>query len=307
MNCTAIVLQALTSVAHDASIIVALSSNAPHLDDVYRHLGKDIDLRLDVVDMADLMADADFAIGAPGASAFERAVLGLPSILFTFAKNQRGVARIMGNAGAIIDAGVLDSGLVGRLQHLLKDALEDSQARRRMAAAASSLIDGRGALRIRLALCIERNPDGADVTLRLAAAEDEEWLFWLQCQPKTRQYFRNPAIPTAVEHHAWMQRTLSDENRMLLIVESDRTAAGMLRLDGPTKTNNERVFEISIVVDPALHGRGIGSAALRLVRKLIPNAVFDATVHEQNASSRALFRAAGFAELSHEHYRSMPA
>jgi ribosomal protein S18 acetylase RimI-like enzyme len=94
---------------------------------------------------------------------------------------------------------------------------------------------------------------------------------------------------------------------MLLIVETNSKAAGMLRLDGPATANGERAFEISIAVDPARHGSGVGSATLRMVRKLMPNAVLDASVHLQNAPSKALFRAAGFTALSHERYRSIPA
>jgi len=226
--------------------------------------------------------------------------------MVAFADNQRGVARMMSDAGAVIDAGTLDSGLVERLRRLLKRALEDGELRRRMAKTATALIDGRGALRTMLALHSERNVQGTVVTLRLATAEDEAWLLWLQSQPHTRRHFYNPAIPTAPEHHAWMQRTLSDPSKMLLVVDVNHHAAGMVRLDHLVAADRKRAFEISIAVDPTRHGYGIGSAALRLVRQLMPNAVLDAAVHVQNAASKALFRAAGFAELSDELYRCVP-
>jgi len=306
MNCTVPVLKALAGIVHDATITVVLSSRAPHLDSVRRHLHRNMQLRLDANNIAELMTDADLAVGAPGATAFERAVLGLPSIMVAFADNQRGVARMMSDAGAVIDAGTLDSGLVERLRRLLKRALEDGELRRRMAKTATALIDGRGALRTMLALHSERNVQGTVVTLRLATAEDEAWLLWLQSQPHTRRHFYNPAIPTAPEHHAWMQRTLSDPSKMLLVVDVNHHAAGMVRLDHLVAADRKRAFEISIAVDPTRHGYGIGSAALRLVRQLMPNAVLDAAVHVQNAASKALFRAAGFAELSDELYRCVP-
>jgi len=68
-------------------------------------------------------------------------------------------------------------------------------------------------------------------------------------------------IATAPEHHAWMQQTLSDPNRMLLLVDVNHRAAGMVRLDGLTAADRERAFETSIAVDPTRHGCGIGSAA----------------------------------------------
>jgi UDP-2,4-diacetamido-2,4,6-trideoxy-beta-L-altropyranose hydrolase len=308
-NCTQIVLQALASLADHIAITTVLSSRAPHLDAVRRSLRGRMRLLLDVDadQMADLMTEADLAIGAPGVTAFERAVLGLPSILITSADNQRGIARMMNDAKAIIDAGNFDSSLVRRLQGLLKSALEGGERRKRMATGASALIDGRGALRVMLALHSEKNVSGALIRLRLATTDDEAWLLWLQSQPETRRYFHNPAIPTTAEHHAWMERTLSNVNIMLLIVEADREPAGVVRLDRLANTHSARSFEISVAIDPAHHGRGIGSAGLRLVRKLIPNAIFDATVHVQNAASKALFRAAGFTELSPELHRSIPA
>jgi UDP-2,4-diacetamido-2,4,6-trideoxy-beta-L-altropyranose hydrolase len=306
-NCTEAVLEAVVGIADDVAITIALSSRAPHLDAVRRSLRGNMHLRLDTDNMAELMIDADLAIGAPGATAFERAVLGLPSIMVTFAENQRGVARMMTNAGAVVDAGALDSGLTARLRHLLKRMLDDGETRSRMGHAASALIDGRGALRIMLALQGETSVKGDAIVLRLATKEDEAWLLGLQSQPQTRRYFRNPSVPSAEEHHAWMQRTLSDSGKILLIVEADGKAAGMVRLDRQAATDRESKFEISIAIDPAHHGRGVAAAALRIVRKLMPHAVFDARVQLRNAASTALFRSAGFVELSNELYRSAPA
>jgi UDP-2,4-diacetamido-2,4,6-trideoxy-beta-L-altropyranose hydrolase len=306
MNCTEAVLEALPDIASDITITIALSSRAPHLEAVRRRLQVNMRLQLDADNLAELMTEAELAIGAPGVMAFERAVLGLPSILVTFADNQRGVARIMTNAGAVLDAGGLDSKFVACLKGLLKRAVEDSEARRHMAQAASALIDGRGAMRVMLALQAETSIRGDAITLRLAAPEDEAWLLSLQSEPQTRRYFRNPSAPSAAEHHAWIQRTLSDSNRLLLIIEADGRATGTLRLDRQPETNREQKFEISIAVDPAHRGRGIGAAALRVARKLMPNAVFDAQVHLQNAASKALFRSVGFVEVSNELYRSVP-
>jgi RimJ/RimL family protein N-acetyltransferase len=214
---------------------------------------------------------------------------------------------MMSNAGAAIDAGLLDRDLVGRLQHLLKNVLENGETRKRMANTASALVDGRGALRIMLALHTETDVQASVVGLRLAARDDEAWLLWLQNQPQTRRYFRNPTVPTAAEHHAWMKRTLSDHGSTLLIIEANHEPVGMVRLDRSANPNAGRSFEISVAVEPARHGRGLGSAALRLVRKLMPSAVLDARVHVHNAASKALFRAAGFVELSDELHRSIPA
>ena len=102
--------------------------------------------------MADLITNADLGIGAPGASAYERAVLGLPSIHLMVADNQRGIARMMGEARAALDVGMIDDGFRGRLRPAVEHLLHDSRARVQVARAASELVQGRGAALIAEAL-----------------------------------------------------------------------------------------------------------------------------------------------------------
>ena len=52
-----------------------------------------------------LMARADLAIGSPSASAWERCCLGLPTVTFATADNQREIAEALSDAGAIIHLG----------------------------------------------------------------------------------------------------------------------------------------------------------------------------------------------------------
>ncbi|HEY2470555.1 MAG TPA: UDP-2,4-diacetamido-2,4,6-trideoxy-beta-L-altropyranose hydrolase [Terracidiphilus sp.] len=59
----------------------------------------------DVSNMADLMAKADLAIGAPGTTTWERCLLGLPAIAIVLAPNQQLVGEGMGSAGAIVNLG----------------------------------------------------------------------------------------------------------------------------------------------------------------------------------------------------------
>ena len=144
-NATSLVLDALSDVARDVAVTVVLSSRAPRVNDVRSKMIGKARLLLDSDDMADLITNADLAIGAPGSSAYERAVLGLPSILVTLADNQRGIARLMEKTGAAVDGGMVDHGLVPRLRRIVERLLADAAARTRLAQAASALIDGHGA------------------------------------------------------------------------------------------------------------------------------------------------------------------
>ena len=134
-NATASVLDALDGIVCAAAVTVVLSSQAPHVNSIRKRSRANTQLLVDVETVAELMTHADLAVGAPGATAYERAVLGLPSIVVTLADNQRGMARLLAENAAALDAGSIDDGLVWRLRRLIAELLEDGAARGKMAQA----------------------------------------------------------------------------------------------------------------------------------------------------------------------------
>jgi RimJ/RimL family protein N-acetyltransferase len=131
-------------------------------------------------------------------------------------------------------------------------------------------------------------------------------LLELQQQPQTRRHFRNPAVPSADEHHRWMRRVLHDSCTLLLIVQSGDDRAGMVRLDRDEDLGGAARYAVSIAVSPAFYKRGVASAALSLVRRLMPVAALDADVVPENVASIRLFSSAGFRPIGNDLYRSMP-
>ena len=130
-NATCRVLDALEPVLGEAAVTVVLSSRAPHLAEVQRRAQGAITLMTDVADMADLMTKADLAIGAAGSSAYERAVLGLPTVMVTLADNQRGICGLFERAGAAANVGEVDGGFTERLQTAVSGLMTDATARQR--------------------------------------------------------------------------------------------------------------------------------------------------------------------------------
>lgn len=97
---------------------------------------------VDGADMAAMMAQADLAIGAGGSSAWERVVLGLPTLALVLAPNQRPGTEALAAAGAVVALDDL-SALPGALARLLADR----PARTAISQAAAALCDGLGASR----------------------------------------------------------------------------------------------------------------------------------------------------------------
>lgn len=104
-NATGRVLQALagTSLPHDCRITVVMGATAPWLQEVATlaaALPWPVDVRVNVTEMAQLMADADLAIGAAGSTSWERCCLGLPTLMVVLADNQREAASYIEESGA---------------------------------------------------------------------------------------------------------------------------------------------------------------------------------------------------------------
>lgn len=104
-NATSRVLEALRQapLPLDCRICVVMGAKSPWLEQVETlaaTLPWPTEVRINVSNMAELMADSDLAIGAAGSTSWERCCLGLPTLMFVIADNQREVAHNLMSAGA---------------------------------------------------------------------------------------------------------------------------------------------------------------------------------------------------------------
>jgi len=146
-NITGQVLEALRAcpLPADCRITVVMGPTSPWLSEVERQarlLPWPAHVRFGVNNMAELMAKADLAIGAAGATSWERCCLGLPTILLVLAENQQHVARSLAQAGAAYPLAVQE--IVQRLPSMLTSLLEDLEALKIISRSAAQITDGRG-------------------------------------------------------------------------------------------------------------------------------------------------------------------
>lgn len=112
-NVTAQVLNTLRAcpLPADCEITVVMGSTAPWLAGVQQQAQSmpwPTTVRVGVNNMAQLMADSDLAIGAAGATSWERCCLGLPTVLVVLAANQTLIAAALSNAGAVVQLELSD-------------------------------------------------------------------------------------------------------------------------------------------------------------------------------------------------------
>lgn len=101
-------------------------------------------LHIQTPGMAGLMAAADLMIGAGGATHWERACLGLPSLVVALADNQLATTAYMASLGACVDLGVASTLSSRNLASIVDSLLAQPERRRQMSAAASQLVPAGG-------------------------------------------------------------------------------------------------------------------------------------------------------------------
>lgn len=125
-NVTGQVLDALQECAlpNDCRITVVMGPHAPWLEQVKAQAGNfpsDCQVLVNVSNMAQLMADADLAIGAAGSTSWERCCLGVPSLTIVFALNQKDIGIALRQAGCSMMGTAFKKGVfkeqVGRIRN----------------------------------------------------------------------------------------------------------------------------------------------------------------------------------------------
>jgi UDP-2,4-diacetamido-2,4,6-trideoxy-beta-L-altropyranose hydrolase len=156
-NVTTAVIHALRSLEPDrVEVVVLVGGSTPHLTAIRSAAGGAVEIVHDTRDVAGWMAWADVAVAAGGMTSFELAAMGVPSLLFVLADNQRQVAGNFADAGA--------AALLGEPEHVtpeliadeVRALLRDPERRRAMSLAGRRLVDGLGSSRVAEAMAVER-------------------------------------------------------------------------------------------------------------------------------------------------------
>lgn len=155
-NVTEKVLGAMegSQLSDSTELVVVMGGHSPSLASV-RHAAAlnrfSVTVQTDVDNMAELMTSCELAIGAAGATSWERCCLGLPTVLIVIADNQIGVANVLrenGSAFAVNSIKHIDRELPQVLDRIVNniDVMES------VSKSASKVVDGKGAHRVALEL-----------------------------------------------------------------------------------------------------------------------------------------------------------
>ena len=133
----------------DLRITVVMGPHAPWLERVQllaMLMQQPTEVKVNVNNMAQLMADSDLAIGAAGSTSWERCCLGLPSIIDVQAANQQLIANALDLLGAA-KAFSINEG-AKPLRELIAKVVGDNRNLQNMSISAAAITDGNGVRRV---------------------------------------------------------------------------------------------------------------------------------------------------------------
>jgi len=243
--------------------------------------------------MAQLVADADLAIGAGGSATWERCCLGLPSLVLGVAENQHRMIEDMAQAGYLLGLPNATELVQDDLLALVRCAVLGGPALRGLSARGLELVDGAGVSRV------VRHLLAPLFEFRAATLDDTQLLYSWRNHPAIRATAHDTAPMDAVAHAAWVSRTLKDPGRRLLIAQLDGAPVGVVRFD----LHGSDAL-ISVYLSPARLHEGLGTFLLReaadwLRGAGIPVGRIVAEVRAPNTASLQSFRRAGYLEQTY--------
>jgi UDP-2,4-diacetamido-2,4,6-trideoxy-beta-L-altropyranose hydrolase len=303
-NLTSQALQALMdSALSGLAVDVVIGRQSPHWKAVKKLVDSlpNATLHAPLPSLAGLMVRADLAIGAGGTTTWERACLGLPSLVIAIASNQLKSTQALHRAGHLRLLGMNTWVRVEDITTALLDRLHNPDVKE----SGNELTDGWGVSRQAMAML---GPQEGELRLRPAIATDEALLLRWANDPQVRSNSFTSEQITPEDHHRWFQKGLNNPSRMHLIaLTAEGCPVGQIRFDkqslSPEGAFHEAVVALSL--DRCARGHGLAGELLRQGLKALhqqwgatTNVV--AEVLTTNTASNACFARAGFKQMPNE-------
>ncbi|MFT6909767.1 MAG: UDP-2,4-diacetamido-2,4,6-trideoxy-beta-L-altropyranose hydrolase [Oleiphilaceae bacterium] len=190
--------------------------------------------------MAELMSEADLAIGAGGTAAWERCSLGLPAITISVASNQSNQVIDAAEAGLLYGP-LLYSSFGDLIQNHTRSLLENPCLIKHISSKSMQAVDGKGVNRV------SRKLRATGVKIREVESRDSEKIFLWRNHPFIRLVSRNTNTILWENHQAWFADVLADSGKHMLIGQIENKPIGVVRFD---EDDDGDTAEVSIYLVP---------------------------------------------------------
>ncbi|MEM7549081.1 MAG: GNAT family N-acetyltransferase [Bacteroidota bacterium] len=284
-------LKSIIETAHykftNASIYyVGPENDFPDFIEKYTHLSEN--------EIRGIMTSSDLALTAGGQTLNELMVLGIPSLVFQTAENQKEQIAYWRNAGTITYFDITEGFNQNKFEVLLTE-YSGYNFRKQVSEQSKLLIDGLGGIRI--AKIMVNDFVAKNGLLRVVEAKDCWLLYDISNHPSIREISLNPDPISKQTHQSWFEKALSNPNLFYYCLELKNEIIGQIRYE----IGSEEA-EISLSVHPKYSGFGIGQVlfnkSLNLLLKSANNLQkIIAQVKEDNQPSIRFFEKNSFEKV----------
>lgn len=235
-NATGQVLDALNACAlpDDCHITVIMGGTSPWLDHVRRQAEQmpwPTEVLVGVSNMAQLMSDSDLAIGAAGATSWERCCLGLPTIMLILAENQKTAAALLGQTEAVLSLS-LDASMAAELQGIITSFGRKANLLTTISGHAQSISDGTGCQHVVRQLILKATNGQENMLpfgkIREIKPEELELMLSWRNAPNVRANMYTRHEISLDEHLAWWTRTRQRNDQQYFMYEINSVPLGIV-------------------------------------------------------------------------------
>lgn len=283
----------------DIEVDVVISAGSPHANAIHQQVQGhgNIHLHSNLPSLAPLMRLADLAIGAGGATSWERLRMGLPALVVTLADNQRPIAAELHRRQLIRWLGDQDD--VDELDFLraLRELIAYGALQNKFSDG-RQVVDGKGVDRVWGAMTVIST---LPMRIRKATIADEAILLEWANDPVTRVNAFSGSQITSQAHRQWLLGRLGNIAgcRIYVVETGEGEALGQVRFE-----LSEAVWVVDYSLSPVFRGLGLGRRLLEVALSQLWSEEADAIVLGEvkagNFASRKVFESLGFSVVSDE-------
>ncbi len=240
----------------DVNITVIMGKSAPHLEIVQAIasvLPYKIVVKVDVENMAEIMANSDVAIGAAGTTSWERCCLGLPTLQVVIAKNQIFSSKVLARKNA-----------VKFLKEIKKVArfLEDpTEWMKDVSHAASQVCDGMGAYKVfskmtNYKIILENFGEIELCDYVNLSVDDKVLALNMRNHPQIKKWMYNQNDISKASHFDFIKSLKNNENRCYFLVKQKENVIGSINF---SQIDLNSSVEFGLYTNPFVSLKGAGS------------------------------------------------
>ena len=272
-NITTDVINELSKISNldEAEVNVVLGSQSPYIKGVEMAAKQSplkINVHVDTKRMAELMSQADLAIGASGSSSWERCALGLPTINYVIADNQKPIAKELAKNGASITIQSTKdlSDAIGKIKESLNA----------LSLASAGLVDGIGVSRVIDSLLLRffsiLTNDFCLTAQDLTKLSMHKSIEVLEARnhPDVRVNMFNKEIISLDEHFAFVESLSADNTSRHFLVSHDEMFVGVVNFRDIDWSNKSASFGIyaNLLKKVGMAGEKLMVAADFIIKKI---------------------------------------